>query len=58
MLVLTRKEKETILIGNDVEIVVIECGNGRVRLAIKAPGDVLILRGELIVESELEAIPA
>lgn len=37
MLVLSRKENESILVGNDVEIVVVRSSNGKVRLGINAP---------------------
>lgn len=47
MLVLSRRPAETIRIGDDVVIRVVKCGPGRVKLAIKAPRDVRIERGEL-----------
>ncbi len=48
MLVLTRKVDESIFIGDDVEVVLIEIDRGKVRLGIKAPADKLILRKELV----------
>ena len=47
MLVLTRKEGESIRIGDDIEIVVRRLSGNRVALAVEAPRDVRILRGEL-----------
>lgn len=48
-LVVTRKKGESILIGDTIEVVVVDVrSNGQVRLAIKAPKDVVILRAELI----------
>jgi len=47
MLVLSRKANERILIGDDVEIVVVEVRGKRVRLGIKAPGETRIIRAEL-----------
>lgn len=47
MLVLTRKEEETIRIGDDIVVKVVKTHGGRVRLAIEAPLEVPILRGEL-----------
>jgi carbon storage regulator len=47
MLVLSRKEGEEIVIGDNVRIYVTEIGGNRVRLAISAPRDLPILRGEL-----------
>ena len=47
MLVLTRKKDETIRIGQDIEITVIRVRGNSVRLGIKAPQDVRVVRGEL-----------
>ncbi|MGL5436386.1 MAG: carbon storage regulator [Lachnospiraceae bacterium] len=47
MLILRRKKNESILIGNDIRITVIECGTEGVRLAIDAPKQISILREEL-----------
>ncbi len=47
MLVLTRKKTETIKIGNEIVITVIQTGKGTVRLGIEAPAHVRVLRGEL-----------
>ncbi len=47
MLVLSRKQDESILIGKDVEVVVLGVRNGRVRLGIKAPREVPVHRGEV-----------
>jgi carbon storage regulator len=48
MLVLTRKPGEKIVIGGNITVVVCELEGNKVRLAIDAPRDVRILRGELI----------
>jgi len=48
MLVLSRKIGESILIGDNVVVTVREMHGGRIRLAIEAPQDVLVLRNELI----------
>ena len=47
MLVLNRKESERIAIGNDIVITVSRIYGNRVQLAISAPQDVRVLRGEL-----------
>ena len=47
MLVLTRKENEAIRIGDDIEIVVRRVAGNRVTIAVAAPRDIRILRGEL-----------
>lgn len=48
MLVLTRRIGEEIRIGNDIRVVLVHCEDGRARLAVHAPKDMQILRGELI----------
>lgn len=48
MLILSRKIGESIMIGNDVVVRVIDIGGGRVRIGIEAPDDVLILREEIV----------
>lgn len=50
MLVLSRKIGESIVVGNSVRIVVVECGNGTVRLGFEAPGEVSIYREEIYAE--------
>lgn len=50
MLVITRKKGETLLIGEDIEIEISKIENGSVKLAIKAPRNVTILRKELYEE--------
>lgn len=47
MLVLGRKEGESILIEGGIRIVVVACDKGGVRLGIEAPSALRILRGEL-----------
>lgn len=54
MLVITRKKGESILLGDDIEISISSIDNGTVKLAIKAPREVAILRKELYVEVENE----
>lgn len=47
MLVLTRKANQTINIGDDIKIKIIEIGNGFVKIGIEAPKDMPIYREEL-----------
>lgn len=58
MLVLTRKEQESISIGENIEIVVVEVSEGKVKLGIKAPKDISILRTEIRKAVEAENISA
>ena len=48
MLVLGRKPGEYVMVGDDIKVKVIRSEEGDLRLAIEAPKDVDIIRGELI----------
>lgn len=48
MLVLTRRVGESIQIGDDVTITVVEQKGGHIRLGIEAPQTIDIKRGELL----------
>ena len=59
MLVLSRKVGETIWIGEDVELVISEVKGDQVRIGIRAPRNVEVVRGELrkdISNSNTEAV--
>ena len=47
MLVLSRKKGESIMIGDDIAIIILEITPTVVRIGIQAPPDVRILRSEL-----------
>lgn len=47
MLVLQRKKNQSIMIGSDIELSVLEVGSDWVKIAISAPKDISILRKEL-----------
>lgn len=47
MLVLSRERDETIVIGNDIRITVVDIRGGKVRLGIEAPRDVPVHRKEV-----------
>ena len=47
MLVLTRKVHQSIVIGDNVEVVVLEVRGEQVRLGIRAPKDVTVHRKEI-----------
>lgn len=47
MLVLSRKAQQRILIGKDIQIIVVEITKNRVRLAVSAPKHIKVLRDEL-----------
>ena len=48
MLVLSRKTNDTIKIGDNIEIRILEVKGDTVRIGIEAPKSVDILRGELV----------
>jgi carbon storage regulator len=50
MLVLTRRPREQLFIGDDVCVTVIRLEGGQVRLGIEAPREVLVVRAELVPE--------
>lgn len=63
MLILGRREGDTILIEGGIRIVVVSCDRGGVRLGIEAPSSLKILRGEIAQQVSSEnrratAIPA
>lgn len=47
MLVLSRKAGETIWIGEDVEIIISEVKGEQVKIGIRAPRNIEVIRGEL-----------
>ena len=47
MLVLTRKPGEKIFIGDNISLTVVEVKGDSVRIAVEAPRDVKIYRGEI-----------
>ena len=48
MLVLQRKAGESIKIGEDIEVRIVNIGNGIVKIAIDAPKNINIFRSELL----------
>lgn len=70
MLVLSRKLGESVVIGGNIAVTIVEVRGNRVRLAFDAPAESRILRGELVgrqdrlvddqgpVDLDLESKPA
>ncbi|MGI6050147.1 MAG: carbon storage regulator CsrA [Acetivibrionales bacterium] len=59
MLVLTRKKGQSIMIGNDIEISIIDIQGDQVRIGIDAPKKVTIHRKEVyeeIIKENLSAV--
>lgn len=59
MLVLTRRIMQSIMIGDDVEVVVTEVKGEKVRLGIVAPPHVAVHRREVYerIQNQKEAVP-
>ena len=47
MLVLTRRVGETLIIGDDIRVTIVDVHNGQVRLGIDAPKSVPVNREEI-----------
>ena len=58
MLVLTRKENQSIMVGDSIEIVVTKIDSDRVKIGINAPGSVSIHRQEVYEDIKRENIAA
>lgn len=59
MLVLTRREGESIVIGHDVVVTVLEVRGGQVRIGVEAPRTVQVHRAEvydLVAEENRSAV--
>ena len=54
MLALARKSNESIMLGNDIEITVLEIKGDQVKLGIKAPKSVPIYRKEIYLQIQEE----
>jgi carbon storage regulator len=48
MLILTRRPNQTLTIGADITITVVEIRGSQVRIGVSAPSDVTVLRGEIL----------
>ena len=60
MLVMSRRQGETILIGDQIEIVIAHIGRSRVKVGIRAPREMLVMAREvkLVREENLAAASA
>jgi carbon storage regulator len=52
MLVMSRREGDAILIGDDIEIVISHIGRSKVKVAIRAPREVLVIAREVKIVRE------
>lgn len=58
MLVLARRLNQSIIIGNDIEIVIVDIKGDQVKIGIKAPKTVSVHRAEIHQEIQDENIQA
>lgn len=58
MLILSRKQDESIIINGNIEVKILEIEEGKVRLGIEAPKDIDIFRKELYLSIQEENIEA
>lgn len=61
MLILARKKDQSICIGDDIVVTVVEIQGDQVRLGVTAPRTVMVLRGELfeaVREANTKAVQA
>ena len=50
MLILNRKVGESIILGDNIEVKILEIQDGRVKIGVEAPKDISILRKEVYDE--------
>ena len=53
MLILTRRPDESLKIGDQIEVSILNIKGNQVMLGIEAPSEILVLRSELLSEDEL-----
>lgn len=58
MLVLTRRKNESVILNENIEITILEIDGDQVKVGIKAPKEVEILRKEIMVKIEEENMNA
>jgi carbon storage regulator len=58
MLVIRRRPGETLLIGDSVEIEILDCTPSQVKLGIRAPKEVTVLRKEIYTTGEQNRLAA
>lgn len=54
MLILSRKKDESIIIGDDIKITILDISSSQIRLGIDAPKELSILREELVIAVQQE----
>ncbi len=58
MLVISRRAGESLIIGDGVEIEILDCSGSQVKLGIRAPREVCVLRKEIYLTGRQNAAAA
>jgi carbon storage regulator len=58
MLVLTRKKNDSLIINDNIEIIILAVDGDQIKIGIKAPKEVPILRKEIVINTENENLSA
>ncbi|MDR0842534.1 MAG: carbon storage regulator CsrA [Acidobacteriota bacterium] len=58
MLVFTRKKDESLIIGNDIEVTILNIGSGNVKVGINAPRHISVHRHEVYEAIKRENLAA
>lgn len=56
MLILTRRPDESILIGDDITVTIVDIRGGNVRIGIEAPRHILVDRAEVRVRRNEQTV--
>lgn len=54
MLVLTRKRNQSIMIGDNIELIIVDIKGDQVKIGVKAPRNIAVHRKEVFEEIQLE----
>ncbi len=52
MLILTRRRTETVVIGDNITITVLDVKGGRVRIGVNAPREIIVNREEILEKTQ------
>ena len=57
MLILTRRPTQTVTIGNDITVTVLEIRGRQVRIGVDAPRETAVLREEIVEKARTRQMP-
>jgi carbon storage regulator len=57
VLILTRRPTQTVAIGSDITVTVLEIRGRQVRLGVNAPRDIPVLREEIVAKARVRRVP-